>query len=64
MAPSFLVAQDLAAGTLVELLPQYRSVSFGVFAVYPTRQHMPPKVRVLVDFLAQTFSSPDYRDWH
>ena len=63
LAPDFLVAQDLAAGTLVELLPAYRSVSFGIFAVYPTRQHIAPKVRALIDFLAETFATAACRGW-
>ena len=52
LQPTFLVAGDLAAGTLVELMPQYRSLVLGIYAVYPTRKHVSPKVRALVDFLA------------
>lgn len=52
LQPTFLVGGDLAAGTLVELMPQYRSLVMGIYAVYPTRKHVPPKVRALVDFLA------------
>lgn len=36
---------------MVELMPQYRSLEFGVHAIYPTRQYVAPKVRALVDFL-------------
>ena len=53
LQPSFLIGQDLAAGTLVELMPQYRSVELGIYAVYPTRRHVAPKVRALIDFLAE-----------
>lgn len=52
LQPTFLVGGDLAAGTLVDLMPQYRSLVMGIYAVYPTRKHVPPKVRALVDFLA------------
>lgn len=55
LQPSFLVAQHLASGALVELMPQYRSMELGVYAVYPTRRHLPAKVRVMVDYLAQAF---------
>lgn len=58
LQPSFLVGQDLAAGTLVELMPQYRSIELGIYAVYPTRKHVPAKVRALIDFLAAHFSAP------
>lgn len=49
--PSFLVREDLDAGRLVELMPDYRSAELGVYAVYPTRKFVTPKVRALVDFL-------------
>lgn len=55
LQPSFLVATHLASGALVELLPQYRSMELGVYAVYPSRKHLTPKVRVLIDFLVQAF---------
>jgi DNA-binding transcriptional LysR family regulator len=52
LQPTFLVGADLAAGTLVELLPAYQAMEMGIYAVYPTRKHVPPKVRALVAFLA------------
>lgn len=57
LQPSFLVGPDLAAGTLVELMPEYRSTELGIYAVYPTRKHLSAKVRVLIDFLAAHFSA-------
>lgn len=51
LQPTFLVGQDLADGTLVKLMPEYRSIELGIYAVYPTRKHVAPKVRALVDFL-------------
>lgn len=59
LQPGFLVGPDLAAGTLVELMPQYRAASLGIYAVYPTRKHVPAKVRKLVDFLTQRFGGSD-----
>ncbi len=53
--PTFLVADDLAAGTLVALLPGYRAPELGVYAVYPSRKYVAPKVRALIDFLAEQF---------
>lgn len=55
LQPTFLVGPHLASGALVEVLPQYRSIELGVFAVYPSRKHLTPKVRVLIDFLVQAF---------
>lgn len=57
LKPSFLVADDLAASMLVELLPAYRSVTLGIYALYPTRKFVPPKVRALVDFLVERFAA-------
>jgi DNA-binding transcriptional LysR family regulator len=53
LQPTFLVGPHLASGALVEVLPQYRSIELGVFAVYPSRKHLTPKVRVLIDFLVE-----------
>lgn len=56
LQPTFLVGDDLAAGRLVEILPQYRSIELGIYAVYPTRKHVAPKVRALVNFLEEKLS--------
>ncbi len=53
LQPTFLVGEDLAAGRLVELMPEYRSIELGIYAIYPTRKHVAPKVRALIDFLVQ-----------
>lgn len=58
LQPTFLVGPYLASGQLVEVLPQFRSVELGVYAVYPSRKHLTPKVRVLVDFLVDAFRAP------
>ena len=56
LQPTFLVRDDLDAGTLIELMPEYRSLELGIYAVYPTRKHVTPKVRALIDFLAEHFA--------
>ena len=61
--PTFLIGDDLAAGRLVEILPEYRSIELGIYAIYPTRKHIAPKVRALVNFLADQFSVPNDSDW-
>ena len=55
LQPGFLVHKDLEAGRLVELMPEYRSTELGVYAVYPTRKFVAPKVRALVDYLVSAF---------
>lgn len=53
LQPSFLVGDDLRRGALVELLPKYRIPELGVHAVYPSRKHVVPKVRLLIEYLAK-----------
>ena len=62
LQPTFLVAQDLQSGALVEVLPQYRPSQIGVYVVYPTRKHVPPKVRMLVEFLVAAFRDKPWPD--
>lgn len=62
LQPSFLVGADVARGELVELLPGYRSLELGIYALMPTRKHLPTKVRVLVDFLIDAFGGAPERD--
>lgn len=58
LQPDFLVGPDLRRGTLVELLPGYRSIELGVYAVYATRKHLPMKTRRVIDFLVEAFVAP------
>lgn len=47
----FLVSDDLDAGRLVRLLPEYRPVEMSMNAVYPHRHHLSAKVRIFIDML-------------
>jgi DNA-binding transcriptional LysR family regulator len=58
LQPSFMVGPDLVAGTLVEVMPAWRSIELGVYAVYPSRKFVSPKVRLMIDFLVNAFSTP------
>jgi DNA-binding transcriptional LysR family regulator len=62
LEPSFIVADDIAAGRLVHLLPQYRSLEMGIYAVYPSRKFVAPKVRALIDHLAEAFRDRRWPD--
>jgi len=44
---------ELEEGSLVEVLPDYRSEPLGIYAVYPQKSHLPLKVRVLIDYLIE-----------
>jgi DNA-binding transcriptional LysR family regulator len=52
LQPTFLIDQELASGQLVEIMPQFRSVELGIYAVYPSRKFVLPKMRALVEFLS------------
>jgi DNA-binding transcriptional LysR family regulator len=60
LQPSFIVGADLAAGRLVEIMPGWRAGELGVYAVYPSRKFVAPKVRVLIDFLVESFAQPPW----
>jgi DNA-binding transcriptional LysR family regulator len=59
LQPSFIVGEAIRSGDLVELMPKYRSLELGIYAIFPTRKHIAPKVRVLIDFLVDYFSKKD-----
>lgn len=61
LMPDWAVANELASGQLVRVLPDYR-ISFtsfenAVYAVYSPTKHLPVKARVFIDFLAKHFQS-------
>jgi DNA-binding transcriptional LysR family regulator len=60
LQPSFMVADDLTRGDLVEVLPGYSSVELGIYAVYPSRKHVAPKVRALISYLSERLASPSW----
>lgn len=60
LQPAFLVAEDLRSKKLVELMPQFRAAELGVYAVYPSRRYLLPRVRAMVDFLADRFRDPPW----
>jgi DNA-binding transcriptional LysR family regulator len=60
LQPDFIVGEDLRRGDLVEVMPSYRSVEVGIFAVYPSRKNLPLKTRRLIDFLADALRAPSW----
>ena len=55
LTPAFYVGPLLRQGKLKQILTRYKVRELGIHAVYPQRDHVPPKVRAFVDFLAQRF---------
>jgi DNA-binding transcriptional LysR family regulator len=61
MTPTFYVGPLIRQGKLKQILGGYRGPEIGIHAVYPQREHVPPKVRAFVDFLARRFGrKPDW----
>lgn len=59
MQPTFSAGPYLASGQLVALLPEWQLEDLGVYAIYTSRQHQSPRLRALLDFLAQWFSGDE-----
>lgn len=51
--PDYYVQHHIESGKLVTLLDNYREIDQGIWAVYPQNRHLSPKIRLLVDFLAE-----------
>jgi DNA-binding transcriptional LysR family regulator len=60
--PTFVVGDDVAAGKLVSLLPNYETLEVSIYLVYPQRRHLSPKVRAFVDFMAARISPEPHWD--
>jgi DNA-binding transcriptional LysR family regulator len=51
--PSFLLADDVREGRLTPLLTEHTRHETNLLAVYPASRHVPPKVRAMIDWLAE-----------
>jgi DNA-binding transcriptional LysR family regulator len=57
--PIDMVSEDLRQGTLVTVLPSWKSQPGIVYAAFSSRRGMLPSVRALIDFLASEFKALD-----
>lgn len=53
--PTLVVADDLAAGRLVDVLPGWVPKAGILHVVFPSRRGLLPSVRALIDFLAEAY---------
>ncbi|MDY1547085.1 LysR family transcriptional regulator [Luteibacter sahnii] len=56
--PDYAIADDVAAGRLIRVLPTWGLPSGGIHVVFPTARFRPPKVRAFVDLLAEQATRP------
>ena len=55
--PTFVVADDLKTGRLIDLLPDWSPKAGIIHALFPTRRGLLPSVRALLDFLATEYAA-------
>jgi len=61
--PSFLYADAMKQGLVVDAIPDLPVESLGIYAVYPPGRFTQPKVRAFIDFLAQSFADCGPDKW-
>ena len=53
--------EELRAGALVSLLPEYRPVEFAINAIYQDRRYLSAAVRTFIDMSVERFD--EHRRW-
>jgi DNA-binding transcriptional LysR family regulator len=59
---SYIVGADISAGRLVRLLEGYDPKELSVYAVFPQRRFLAPKVRVFIDAMLACMTPEPYWD--
>jgi DNA-binding transcriptional LysR family regulator len=61
MLANWLIDKDIEQGRLIDLFPSYNvsatDFDTAIWLMYPSRTHLPGKVRVMIDFLKRNLSS-------
>ena len=57
LQPTYLANPHLADGTLIQVLPDWKLPDMAIYALYPSRKHLSPAVRALLDFLVARFKT-------
>lgn len=55
--PNYRVQDDLARGTLVDVLPRFPPTPSPVYVLYPQNRQLSPRVRVFIDWLSAEFAA-------
>ncbi len=61
--PSFLYADAMKRGLVVEAIPDLPVETQGIYAVYPPGRFTQPKVRAFIDFLVHAFAEKGPQVW-
>lgn len=57
LQPTYLANPYLASGDLLRVLPAWKPEVMHIYALYPSRKHLSPAVRALLDFLVERFAT-------
>ncbi|PQA79067.1 LysR family transcriptional regulator [Rhodoferax sp. TS-BS-61-7] len=57
LQPTYLASPHLADGRLQVVLPDWALPDMAIYALYPSRKHLSPAVRALLDFLVARFAT-------
>ena len=60
--PTFIASDAIAQGDVQVVLEDYQSLELQIYAVYASRQYLPAKIRVFIDFLKERINDPPYWD--
>lgn len=58
--PDFIVDDDLARGSIEQILTDFPLPELGIYAVLPSNRQVPHRVRVLMDFLADALAEAQH----
>lgn len=62
--PMYILHEDIVGGRLVPVLQEWELSRLVMNIAYPTRRHLPAKVRCFVDFLVEQFADREFeRKW-
>ncbi|HEY1557602.1 MAG TPA: LysR family transcriptional regulator [Kofleriaceae bacterium] len=57
----FMIADELASGKLVRVMPEWTTRTTEVHAVYPARQNLPPRLSLFLDHMAKSLNPPPWK---
>lgn len=58
--PKLFIKDLLAAGELLEILPNIKQLPLNLFILYPNQKYLPQKVRVFIDFVSEAITADKY----
>ncbi len=60
MLPNYCIVEDIVAGRLVRVLPDFESPSDEIFLLFAHQRSIPKRVRLFIDFLVEKLRVPSW----